>query len=190
VVAEVAAALKRWHDAGMEKRLSFNISARHFARPDFFQRLRSAIARSGAPIKLLELELTEAIAMNCGPATVAQLAALRAEGAAIALDDFGTGLSNVRRLRDLPLDRVKLDPSLIADIETSDMARTVVSALIHLLHGLGCQVVAEGVERPEQLDVLRAVGCDTVQGHLFAHPMREAEFIAWIDRRTERRLSA
>jgi EAL domain-containing protein (putative c-di-GMP-specific phosphodiesterase class I) len=174
----------------MEKRLSFNISARHFARPDFFARLRSAIARSGAPISLLELELTEAMAMKSGPAALAQLAALRAEGAAVALDDFGTGLSNLGRLRDLPLDRIKLDPCLVHDVDTSEMARTVVTALIHLVHGLGCQVVAEGVERPEQLDVLRAVGCDTVQGHLFAHPMSEAEFTAWIDRRTERRLSA
>jgi EAL domain-containing protein (putative c-di-GMP-specific phosphodiesterase class I) len=190
VVAEVAAALKRWHDAGMDKRLSFNISARHFARPDFFARLRSEIARSGAPIGLLELELTEAMAMRSGPATLAQLASLRAEGAAVALDDFGTGLSNLGRLRDLPLDRIKLDPCLVHDVDSSEIARTIVTALIHLVHGLGCQVVAEGVERPEQLDVLRAVGCDTVQGHHFAYPMSEADFMAWVDCRPERRLSA
>ncbi len=190
VVEQVAAALKRWHDAGMDKRLSFNISARHFARPDFFARLRAAIAHSGAPIALLELELTEAMAMKCSPATLAQLAALRAEGAAVALDDYATGLSNLGRLRDLPLDRIKLDASLTREIDTSDMARTIVAALIHLIHGLGCQVVGEGVERPGQLDVLRAVGCDTVQGHVFAHPMTETDFIAWVERRTERRLSA
>jgi diguanylate cyclase (GGDEF)-like protein len=190
VVGQVAAALKRWHDAGMDKRLSFNISARHFARPDFFGRLRSAIARSGAPISLLELELNEAIAMTCGPGTLAQLAALRAEGAAIALDDFGTGLSNLGRLRDFPLDRIKLDSSLTHDIDSSETGRTVVAALIHLIHGLGCQVVGEGVERPAQIDVLRAIGCDTLQGHAFAHPMSESDFIAWVEQRTERRLSA
>jgi diguanylate cyclase (GGDEF)-like protein len=190
VVEEVAAALKRWHDAGMDKRLSFNISARHFARPDFFARLRAAVARTGAPIALLELELNEAMAMKCSPATIAQLTALRAEGAAVAIDDFGTGLSNLSRLRDLPIDRIKLHASLTHDIDASDIARTVVAALIHLIHGLGCQVVAEGVERPGQLDVLRAIGCDTVQGHVFARPMTERDFIAWVDRRTDRRLTA
>ncbi len=190
VVEGVAGALKRWADAGMRQRLSFNISARHFGRPDFFSRLRAALAYSGAPIELLELELNEAMAMRCSPATLAELAALRADGASIALDDFGTGLSNLGRLRDLPLDRIKLDESLIHDIDSSEMARTVVAALIHLIHGLGCEVVGEGVERHEQFDVLRAIGCDTVQGYAFAGAMSEADFIGWVQAGEERRLSA
>jgi EAL domain-containing protein (putative c-di-GMP-specific phosphodiesterase class I) len=180
VVESVAAALKRWHDAGYTQRLSFNIGARHFSRPDFFGRLRAALERTGAPISLLELEINEAMAMKSGPAVVAELAALRADGATIAIDNFGTGLSNLGRLRDVPLDRIKLDASLTHDVDTSDMARTVVAALIHLIHGLGCEVVGEKVERREQLDVLRAVGCDSVQGHVFAQPMTETDFLAWI----------
>ena len=190
VVDSVAAALKRWHDAGHEQRLSFNIGARHFNRPDFFSRLRTAMQRAGAPIGLLELELNEAMAMKSGPATLTELAALRREGATIALDNFGVGLSNLGQLRHVPLDRIKLDSSLTQDIDTSEMSRTVVTALIHLIHGLGCEVVGEKVERQEQLDVLRAVGCDSVQGHYLARPMNEAEFIVWVaGERRQRRIA-
>ncbi len=190
VVESVAATLKRWHDAGHRQRLIFNIGARHFSRPDFFGRLRTALERAGAPISMLELELNEAMAMKSGPAVIAELAALRADGATIAIDNFGTGLSNLGRLRNVPLDRIKLDASLTHDVDTSDMARTVVAALIHLIHGLGCEVVGEKVERREQLDVLRAVGCDSVQGHVFARAMSEPDFLAWVSGSAERRLSA
>ena len=186
VIESVAAALRRWHDAGMTQRLAFNISARHFNRPDFFKRLRAAVTQSGAPAWLLELEFTEGVAMKCSPSTIAELVALRAEGVAIALDDFGTGLSNLRRLKDIPLDRVKLDESLIREIDTSDSSRTIVAALIHLIHGLGYQVVGEGVERQEQFEVLRAIGCDAVQGYVFAEAMLEQDFLKWVRSRMKR----
>ena len=101
------------------------------------------------------------------------------DGATIAIDDFGTGYSNLARLRSMPLDRVKLDPSLIADIETSEKARVVVQAVIQLIKGVGCEIVAEAVENVAQADILRAMGCDTVQGFVFAQPMFEEEFLAW-----------
>lgn len=190
VIEAVAAALKRWHDVGMTQRLAFNISARHFNRPDFFKRLRTTVRNSNAPARLLELEFTETVAMKCSPATIAELVALRGEGVSIALDDFGTGLSNLRRLKDMPLDRVKLDGSLIRDIDTSDNSRTIVAALIHLIHGLGYQVVAEGVERQEQLEVLRPIGCDAVQGYAFAEALPEADFVAWVRGRAPRKQAA
>jgi EAL domain-containing protein (putative c-di-GMP-specific phosphodiesterase class I) len=111
---------------------------------------------------------------------IAELAALRELGVSIAIDDFGSGYSNLARMKDMPLDRVKLDRSLIADVDTSDGARTIVSAVIHLIHGLGCEVVAEGVERAAQIDVLRAIGCDTLQGFAFSEPLSEKDFIAWV----------
>jgi EAL domain-containing protein (putative c-di-GMP-specific phosphodiesterase class I) len=79
----------------------------------------------------------------------------------------------------MPLDRVKLDPSLIADIETDEKARVVVQAVIELIKGVGCEVVAEAVENIAQADLLRAMGCHTVQGYVFAEPMYEAEYEAW-----------
>jgi EAL domain-containing protein (putative c-di-GMP-specific phosphodiesterase class I) len=82
-------------------------------------------------------------------------------------------------LRNLPIDRVKLDPSLIRGIESSEKARVIVQAVIHLVKGVGCEVVAEAVETVEQADILRAMGCQTVQGFVFAQPMFETEFVAW-----------
>ena len=112
-------------------------------------------------------------------AVVAEIAALRNDGARIAIDDFGTGYSNLARLRALPIDRVKLHPSLIADIESSEKARVIVQAVMKLIAGLGCEIVAEGVETSVQADILRAMGCDTIQGYVFAQPMFETEYLDW-----------
>jgi EAL domain-containing protein (putative c-di-GMP-specific phosphodiesterase class I) len=118
--------------------------------------------------------------MEVSELVLAEIGSLRDDGAKIAIDDFGTGYSNLARLRSMPLDRVKLDQSLIADIESSDKARVVVQAVIQLIKGVGCEVVAEAVETVAQADILRAMGCDTVQGYVFAPPMFEDEFLAWI----------
>ncbi|HEV2079753.1 MAG TPA: EAL domain-containing protein [Allosphingosinicella sp.] len=184
VVDEVATALGRWRDWGMTHRLTFNVSPRQLDRPRFFPRLREAMQRSGSPPWLLELELTETAAMRCSPAVIDELAALRLEGVSIAIDDFGTGYSNLARLKDIPLDRVKLDRSLVNDVDVSESARTIVAAVIHLIHGLGLEVLAEGVERKAQIEVLRAIGCDTFQGFAFAPPMAEAEFFRWVGGRS------
>src|SRR5919107_4615824 len=117
--------------------------------------------------------------MEVSEVTLAEIASLRQDGATIAIDDFGTGYSNIARLRSMPLDRVKLDPSLIADIESSDKARVVVQAVIQLIKGVDCEVVAEAVETVAQADMLRAMGCDIVQGYVFARPMNEQEFLGW-----------
>jgi EAL domain-containing protein (putative c-di-GMP-specific phosphodiesterase class I) len=110
---------------------------------------------------------------------LSEIGSLRDDGVRIAIDDFGTGYSNLARLRSMPLDRVKLDPSLIADIDVSDKARVVIQAVIQLIKGVGAEVVAEAVETVGQADILRAMGCDTVQGYVFAEPMFEEEFLAW-----------
>jgi diguanylate cyclase (GGDEF)-like protein len=180
VLCEVASVLGTWHRNGYGGRLSFNISPRQVDRPDFFIRLRQAFADANVPLSLTELEFTESAAMEVSESVLAEIAALRADGARVAIDDFGTGYSNLARLRSMPLDRVKLDPSLIADIENSEKARVIVQAVIQLIKGIECEVVAEAVETVAQADILRAMGCDTVQGYIFAAPMFEGEFLAWI----------
>lgn len=180
VVEAAVAALQRWRAAGMTQRLSLNVSPRQLDRPDFFRRLRETLARTGSPPWMLELEFTETLAMNCAEPVIRELNALRADGVSVAIDDFGAGYSNLARLKSMPLDRVKLDRALVEGIEASDGARTIVSAVIHLVHGLGCEAVAEGVERAEQRDVLKAIGCDIFQGFAFAEPMNETEFTAWV----------
>ena len=179
VVAEVASILAEWKAQGTKRRISFNVSPRQLDRADFLPRMRATFADAGVPLSLVELEFTETAAMECSQAVLNEIAALRGDGLSIAIDDFGTGYSNIARLRSMPLDRVKLDQSLIADIETSERARVVIQAVIQLIKGVGAEVVAEAVENVAQADILRAMGCDTVQGFVFAEPMYEEEFLSW-----------
>ena len=180
MVTEVASVLASWQRDRIARRLSFNVSPRQLDRADFFGRLRQSFADQNVPLSLIELEFTETMAMQAPEAVLGEIAALRADGATIAIDDFGTGYSNIARLRSMPLDRVKLDPSLIADVEHSQAARVVVQAVIHLIRGVGCEIVAEAVETAAQADILRTMGCDVVQGHVFAQPMYEDEFLDWL----------
>lgn len=180
VVESVARTIARWGAMGVEQRLAVNISPRQLDHAAFFRRLRDAMQTAGAPARLLELEITETLAMHCSSEVIDAIAALREDGASIAIDDFGTGYSNLARLRDLPVDRVKLDRSLIEHVATRVEARTIAQAVIGLIHGLGCEAVAEGIETQAQLDVLRVIGCDVLQGFVIAQPMAEAEFLAWV----------
>ena len=179
VIGEISATLGNWHRDGFDRRVAFNVSPRQLDRVDFFSRLRHALADSGVPLSMVELEFTETAAMRASEAVVAEIAALRADGVRISIDDFGTGYSNLSRLRTLPLDRVKLDPSLIADIEQSERARVIVQAVIQLIKGVECEIVAEAVETSAQADILRAMGCHTIQGFVFAEPMFEDEYLGW-----------
>ena len=180
VLGEVAASVGAWRGNGFDGRIAFNISPRQVDRADFFSRLRQAFAALDVPLSMIELEFTESAAMEVSDAVLEGIRGLRDDGARIAIDDFGTGYSNIARLRSMPLDRVKLDPSLICDIDTSEKARVVIQAVIQLIKGVGAEVVAEAVETVAQADILRAMGCDTVQGFVFAEPMFEEEFLAWI----------
>jgi diguanylate cyclase (GGDEF)-like protein len=180
VMAEVALLLGGWHRDGFTHRVSFNVSPRQLDRADFFIRLRQTFAEHGVPLSMVELEFTESAAMEASETVLSEIAALREDGAHIAIDDFGTGYSNLARLRTMPLDRVKLDPSLIADIENSEKARVVVQAVVQLIRGVGAEIVAEAVENSAQADILRTMGCHTVQGFAFGEPMFEQEYRAWV----------
>jgi EAL domain-containing protein (putative c-di-GMP-specific phosphodiesterase class I) len=179
VIGEVAALLSVWRRDGFTGRLAFNVSPRQVERPDFFIKLRETFADADVPLSMIELEFTESAAMDVSEGVIEQIGLLRDAGAQIAIDDFGTGYSNIARLQAMPIDRVKLDQSLIAGIEKSEKARVVVQAVIHLIKGVGCEVVAEAVETVSQADILRAMGCDTVQGYVYAPPMSEDEFLEW-----------
>ncbi|QDZ06989.1 EAL domain-containing protein [Sphingomonas panacisoli] len=179
VIAEVAGTIRRWADAGMEQRLAINISQRQLDHAMFFRRLRDAMHAAGAPARLLELEITETLAMHCSGDVIEAMAALRADGATIAIDDYGTGNSSVARLRTLPIDRIKLDQTLVEHIATKVEARQIAQSMIGLIHGLGCEAVAEGIEAVDQAEILRVIGCDVVQGFAVAEPMDEQTLIAW-----------
>lgn len=180
VIETVAHTIARWGAMGIEQRLAINISPRQIEHAQFFRRLRDAIRVAGAPARLLELEITETLAMHCSEEVVDEITALRSAGATVAIDDFGTGYSNLARLRDLPVDRIKLDRSLIEFIADRSDARSIAQAVISLIHGLGCEAVAEGIEMPAQAEVLRVIGCDVIQGYAVATPMDEAAFLNWV----------
>ncbi len=179
VIETIAETIARWGRMGIEQRLAINISARQLDQAQFFHQLRAAMHAASAPARLLELEITETLAMHCGEETLAAITALREDGAKIAIDDFGTGYSNLARLSALPVDRVKLDRSLIEPITERPQARAIVQAMIGLIHGLGCEAVAEGIETLDQAEMLRVIGCDVIQGYAIARPMPEEAFIAW-----------
>ncbi|HYX45766.1 MAG TPA: EAL domain-containing protein [Sphingomicrobium sp.] len=179
VINEVAATLGSWRGNGFSGRLSLNVSLRQAERHDFFEKLRHAFIDAEVPLSMIELEFTESAAMQVSPAVIDEIASLRRDGARITIDDFGTGYSNIARLQSMAIDRVKLDPSLTAEIETNERARVIVQAVIQLIKGVECEVVAEAVETVAQADLLRAMGCDAVQGYIFAPAMFEHEFLAW-----------
>ena len=179
VILEVAATLATWKGNGFSGRIGFNVSPRQLERADFFVKLRHAFADADVPLSMVELEFTESAAMDVSATVLDEIRSLRADGASVAIDDFGTGYSNIARLRTMPLDRVKLDQKLISDIDCDEKARVIVQAVIHLIKGVGCEVVAEAVETIAQADILRAMGCDTVQGYIFAPAMLEEDFLEW-----------
>ncbi len=179
MLGRVARTIAQWAALGVETRLAINISARQIDRVDFLLRLHAAMREAGAPGRLLELEMNETVAAHARTDAIAAIAMLREDGARIAIDGFGTGVSSVARLRQLPIDRIKLDRSLTATISTDSETRLIAGALVGLIHGLGCEAVAEGVETPAQVDLLRVIGCDAVQGFGVARPMAEVDFLTW-----------
>jgi diguanylate cyclase (GGDEF)-like protein len=150
-------------------RIAINVSARQLLDPRFVERLSGLLTEYSVPSSCIEIELTENV-LQTGPATIETLHQLRALGFAIALDDFGTGYSSLASLEQLPLTRVKLDRSLIQSIDTSARSLAIARAIISLCDGLGLDVTAEGVERPEQLALLLGYPVICLQGYLICEP--------------------
>ncbi len=155
-----------WHRACV----AINISAPQFFESDFCQHIARALEVTGLPASALELELTETV-FQTGPATVDSLRQLREMGVSIALDDFGIGYSSLTSLEQLPITRVKLDRMLVEGVDSNPRSAAIVRSIVALCHGLGLQVIAEGVERPAQLEFLSHCGPIGVQGYLLAYPV-------------------
>jgi EAL domain-containing protein (putative c-di-GMP-specific phosphodiesterase class I) len=147
-----------------------NVSPPQFFESDFVEQVARTLEATGLPPSALELEITETV-VQTGSATIESLHQLRALGVSIALDDFGMGYSSLTSLEQLPITRVKLDRMLIAGVDTNPRSAAIVRSIVALCHGLGLQVVAEGVERAAQLEFLARCGPLGVQGYLLAHPV-------------------
>lgn len=180
VLQEACATLRAWLDAGLgEVRVAVNVSARQLADQSLVTQTRLALAASGIPPRLLELEVTESVAMQDPELTIGNLRALRALGVSLAIDDFGTGYSSLAYLKLFPLDRLKLDRGFVKDIESDANDAAICNATIRLAHSLSLTVVAEGVETEAQRAFLQAQGCDLLQGYLFARALPAPEALAF-----------
>ena len=180
-VAEAAIRqIRQWRDSGHDIKVAINISPCDLEGPAFTDRLIETLARHGVEASALEIEFTEGALIKNPAECRHQLTRLRALGIEISIDDFGTGYSNWTYLRELPANSVKLDRSLLKDIQHQEKDRRLVTTLIDLAQRLGYKVVAEGIENQANFDVLKSWGCDEGQGYFIAVPMPDEELIRWL----------
>jgi diguanylate cyclase (GGDEF)-like protein/PAS domain S-box-containing protein len=173
--------MKKWIDAGLKPvRVAVNVSARQLRRRDFCEVVAGVLAESGLPAELLELEITESSVMENPEEAIEILQRIGRMGVTLAIDDFGTGYSSLAYLKLFPIDHLKIDRSFVADIEVDLNDRAIAFGTIALAHSLGLNVIAEGVETADQLELLRSNGCDEVQGYLFSKPLNSAAAFAFL----------
>jgi diguanylate cyclase (GGDEF)-like protein/PAS domain S-box-containing protein len=178
---------KRWQRLGKAPvRVGINLSTMQFQATGFVELVEQVLLDGGVDGDGLELELTERMLMDDLPQVRRTLNRLRARGIRIAVDDFGTGYTSLAHLKNLPIDRLKIDRSFIQDLPGDEGAAAVAHAIVRMASGLRLGVVAEGVENLAQLEWLAAHGCDEVQGHLIAAPMPADECERWLARPWQR----
>jgi diguanylate cyclase (GGDEF)-like protein len=176
VLATACARTNIWQGRGLPKlSVAVNLSARQFGDSMLLEKLTRIIHASGLDPAHLELEITESVVMANGECAVAVLDKLKSIGVQIAIDDFGTGYSSLAYLKRFPIDTLKVDRSFIRDIPADSGDMKITRAIIAMAHGLRLKVVAEGVETAEQLQFLRSLSCDAVQGYFLYRPLREDE---------------
>jgi diguanylate cyclase (GGDEF)-like protein len=179
VMQEACRQAKVWLDEGLpEIRMAVNISGRHFHSSErLVDVVERALGLTGLPAELLELEVTEGIAIGEEEATARALHQIRDLGVKLAIDDFGTGYSMLGRLRSFPIDRLKIDRSFVNEIESHHNDAPIVSAMIAMARSLHIECVAEGVETLEQQIFLRNRMCDQAQGFLYSHPVEASDIV-------------
>ena len=180
VLEEAIRQLELWHRSGLQHlRVAVNVSAVQFSREDFASDVARLLRRADIDPSDVELEITESAVMTNLQHGAAQMKLLRSLGVRIALDDFGTGHSSLAYLQKLPVQRIKIDRMFIKDVAGDTAAHPLLSAIIRMGRALGFDLIAEGIETPEQAEVIAALGCDEVQGFFFSRPMPACEILAW-----------
>jgi diguanylate cyclase (GGDEF)-like protein/PAS domain S-box-containing protein len=177
VLREACSQARAWHRAGhSELQVSVNCSAQQFQRESFVEAVGAVLRETGLPAQRLDLEITESVIIQHSEAVIARFQALDDMGVRISIDDFGTGYSSLSYLKRFAIHQLKIDQSFVRDISSDPDDAAIVSAIIAIAHSLGLQVVAEGLEAPEQLAFLRSLGCDVAQGYYFSKPVPAEEF--------------
>jgi diguanylate cyclase (GGDEF)-like protein len=177
VLRQACLQCRTWQETAVRKlSISVNISFKQLKEPNFHPDLMDALEFSGLDPACLKLEITEHEAMEDVELTLVVLSKLRAEGVSICLDDFGTGYSSLSYMNKLPIDTLKIDRSLISNLDRNFKTLEIVRSIVAMAQTLGIRVTAEGVERESQLDLLRWMGCSSVQGYLISKPKPPEEF--------------
>ncbi|MBS0542250.1 MAG: EAL domain-containing protein [Proteobacteria bacterium] len=180
VLDTACAQLATWRRAGhRDVRLSINLSPHDFGHRDIVNSIVTCLSLHGVPTSQIELEITESMMMNDSAGVATKVRQLREAGIGVAIDDFGTGYSALAYLQKFPVSTLKIDRSFVRELDVA-MTNPIISAITGIARGFNLQIIAEGVERPEQADALKALGCDVMQGYLFARPGTASDAEAWL----------
>ncbi len=179
VVAEACRQAAEWRASGLRMRMAVNVSGVQLRDEAFAARVAQQLKRHGIPPARFTCEITESVAMEDTRSAQQAFDRLRRAGVHVSIDDFGTGYSSLASLRRLPAAELKIDRAFVSDLETSEDARAIAAAIIQMAHQLDLRVVAEGIETEGQRDVLTRLGCDELQGYLFAKPMTAQALTLW-----------
>ena len=178
VLRQACAQAKAWHDLGLgDVTVAVNLSARQFSSPSLETSVELALAETGCPAGLLQLEITESMLMEQADESLETMRQLRSIGVKLSIDDFGTGYSSLSYLKRFPVSKLKIDRSFVNDITVDSTDAAIVDTILSLALKLGLRTVAEGVETPEQLASLKQMGCTEYQGYLFSRPCPSEAFI-------------
>jgi EAL domain-containing protein (putative c-di-GMP-specific phosphodiesterase class I) len=180
VLATACAQAAEWRRNGFHlSRIAVNLFPRQIRNPSLIEDVETALRDSGLPAELLELEITEDIALNHEEAAK-PLAQLRAQGVKLVFDDFGTGFASLRHLTLFPVSRIKIDRTFIKGGAGDSKSATIVHSLLSMARSLDVEVIAEGVETSAQAAWLRSEHCDEAQGHLYSRPLSAADFARYL----------
>lgn len=183
VLREACREAALWASLGWpDMHMAVNLTARQFADPGLLSQIGDVLAESGLPAEALQLEITESMLAGEITRTVDMLSALKKLGVRIAVDDFGTGYSSLAYLKRFPIDILKIDRSFVMECDRDKEGMAIPRAVISLGHSLGLDIVAEGVEREEQFEILRQHGCEEFQGYLFSKPLPPEMIPAFLQR--------
>ena len=185
VIEQACQQMAAWQQEGLRLQVAINLSVHQLRQGGLVQRVQGALQQHGIAPSMLVLEVTESVAMEDADSTLQTFRQLEKLGVQLSIDDFGTGYSSLAYLRRLQVDQVKIDRSFVQDLAGCDDARVIISAVVQLAHALGLGVVAEGVETAEQRDVLVSLGCDELQGYLYARPLPAKGLQQWVQNRLQ-----
>ena len=189
VLDAVCRQIELWRAQGRTPcRVSVNLSARQFRDERLLDDISRIIGTTGVNAQRVEFELTESVVMNDPERATSIMRALKSTGFGLSIDDFGTGYSSLGRLKSFPIDSLKIDRTFVRGLPDDQDDAAIASGVIALAHSLHLSVVAEGVETPAQLNFLKAVGCDEIQGYLISRPLPAGEAMAVVESTSELKL--